>query len=314
MLDLAAIVSILKRIVWAILRPFARPLLRRADRRIDALDRRVDEVNHLAVRVDRHLPLVENAIKSQNAELRGAARERLEVRAELERLRADLECTQRQLNALRAGSRPASAVGEAATEVPATPPVPPISSTLRVAQRGELRLNFHCGSPDAPDHVDIDLRDWNGHDVAVRVRGLEFGPSSAIEVRASLALERFSVTELRGVLLPYWHSLLAPGGRFVAVSIDAEANLSDHRAGRLTFDELAAALSFGPSEQSSTPRRSMLSEDLLTRLLDEAGFESVHTAARWRAEDGSNRIEFRAQRGESERTPGEVSSRSGSRA
>jgi hypothetical protein len=309
MLDLAAIVSALKRIVRSILRPFARPLLRR----IDALARRVDEVEYLAVRMDRHLPLVENAIKSQNSELRGVARERAQIRADLERLRTDLEYTQQHVQALRAASAAESTVAAPAPAASVAPPLIPDLTTWVEAERRELRLNFHCGVSDAPDHIDVDLRDWKGEDIAGRVRRLAFDPSSAVEVRASLALERFSTAELRADVLPYWRSLLAPGGTLVVISLDAGANLADHQAGRLSFDELAA-ISFGSSESESTARRSMLSEDLLSRLLDEAGFVSVHTAARWRAEDASNRIEVRARREEAERTPDEVNSRSRSRA
>src|SRR5205823_240787 len=109
--------------------------------RLAALEQRIDDVDHLAVRLDRHLPLVENAIESQNAELRSGARDRAQVHAELRRLREELERTQRQLDGLR---RRDAVTAEAAA--PAAPAPPAVSDG-----QADLRLGFHCGSAELPD-------------------------------------------------------------------------------------------------------------------------------------------------------------------
>jgi len=94
-------VANLKRFARRLLRPLARPFLRPIFRRIEDAERRLDEVSELAVRLDRYLPLVTSSIEAQNAELRAGIRDRAEVRAELQKLAADVMSLQRQIEALR---------------------------------------------------------------------------------------------------------------------------------------------------------------------------------------------------------------------
>jgi hypothetical protein len=275
-------VSTLKRTMKRVLRPLLHPILHR-----------IDEVRHMAVRLDRHLPLVTNAIESQNAELRAAARHRAEVRAELDRLRDDLQRTQQQVEALHGEFALALSAG-AQVEARVVLSTRAAVSRRPVDDSGELRLSFGWGAQTMSEHMTIDLQELGGGDLAAGLRGLSFGECSAAEVRASLVLERFSLAELREVVLPYWHALLRPGGDLVAVGIDAEANLSDYQAGRISFEELAT-VSLDADRNPTAPRRCMLSEGRVVELLERAGFESVETAARWR-EGAANLIEVRARR------------------
>ena len=291
---MAAIVTRLKRAVRTLLRPFARPMLR-------PILRRIDEVNELAVRLDRHLPIIENAIQSQNAELRSRARSEANVRAELDRLGEELAHTRRQVEELRQAATP-------------TPPVdpPPAIRLARLRPGDELRLHFTCGAESRSGYVNVDVAALPGADLAANLRDLPFDEGSVVAIRASLVLERFSVAELRRVVLPRWRSLLAPGGELVVLAGDAEANLADYQAGRLTFEQLAA-LSFGAQEDGQAPLHSMLSGEVITRLLAEAGFGSIETHARQRLNDASNRVEVRAARGDQGQLPMEAASRTSSR-
>src|SRR5262245_53542140 len=96
-LDLAAIVSTMKRTVKRALRPFARPL----GVRLQELSRRIDEVRDVAMRLDERLPVVENVIESQHALLRTAARDTEVLRGELAGVSEELAAAERQLLALR---------------------------------------------------------------------------------------------------------------------------------------------------------------------------------------------------------------------
>lgn len=266
-----------------------RPILRR----MDAMNVRIDE---LAEHVHRHLPIIENAIESQNAELRARARKAAVEQSELDRLRDDLTQTRQQVEALQ---RRLGLVATATQLDPRPQRVEAVPSPAQAehleAEGGELRVNFCCGPQSMPGHVSVNVQALRGGGLADCIRALPFGERSATEVRASLAIEQFSITELRSIVLPYWHSLLRPGAHFTAVSLDAEANVADCQAGRLTFEQFAM-LSFGSEEGSSAERRSMLSESLLARLLEDTGFESVETVGRWR--DGVvNQMEVRAKRG-----------------
>jgi len=171
---------------------------------------RIDEVRHIAVELDRALPLVRNSIESQNAELRAAARYRADVRAELDQIQENLLRTHLQIEALR---------DELALTIGA-PSVPlPVSATD--GTRG-LRLCFGGDAQSASDHTAVDLGDASGTRLAADLRGLSFAPQSAAEIRAARILERFSPADLREFLLPYWRGLLMPGADLVATDTPAE--------------------------------------------------------------------------------------------
>jgi hypothetical protein len=304
---LSAIVAGPKHVVKALLRPFVRPLLRPVIRRFEAVEKRLDEVQDLAVRLDRHLPILENVIESQNAELRSQTRSPGDVSAELAALKQDLARTRLEVQALQ---RHVSSPGTPAQQT-AEPGVEASAVPLRAGHGGDedgrdLRLDFCFGAESAPGHVRVDLGDVSAGDLVAGLGRLRFREGCALEVRASIGLERFSTAELRERVLPYWRSLLAPGARFVVVCVDAEANLADYQAGRLTFEQLAA-LSHGE-------RRSMLSEPSIGRLLREAGFESIETVARWCGDDAANRIEVRAARPGGGPQPVEAGARTSARA
>jgi chromosome segregation ATPase len=85
----------------AVLRPFARPLLRPLFGRLDRMQRQIDELDRLAKRLDRHLPIVENLIDSHNATLRTSARDVAQLRADLERAQSELRQALSQVDRLR---------------------------------------------------------------------------------------------------------------------------------------------------------------------------------------------------------------------
>jgi hypothetical protein len=122
-----------------VLRPLTRRLLPPLSRRIAGpISKRVDELSDLVIRLDRHLPLVENAMESQNAELRSWARRDAEFRAELQCLRDELLRTRRELEALRedlALGRPA----EKPLPVGSVGPDPTVAAPVESAPRSTAR-------------------------------------------------------------------------------------------------------------------------------------------------------------------------------
>lgn len=75
--------------------------------------RRIEQVNERTEEVRRRLPLVENVIESQNAELRSRARADSDLRAELASVKAELARISQQLDALKDESRPGSLTSSA---------------------------------------------------------------------------------------------------------------------------------------------------------------------------------------------------------
>jgi chromosome segregation ATPase len=77
---------------------------------MEQLSKRIDDLNELVVRLDRRLPLIENAIESQNAMLRSRPLDMAEVREQLQGLQEELVDTQRQVELLRREFAPAEVV------------------------------------------------------------------------------------------------------------------------------------------------------------------------------------------------------------
>ena len=80
---------------------------------------------------------------------------------------------------------------------------------------------------------------------------LPVNPGSLTEVVAANVLESYTVDDVRDVLLPYWASLLRPGGKLGVVADDLGAAGDRFRDGQIDFSELAGVL-FG---DGGRPRR-----------------------------------------------------------
>lgn len=96
-------------------------------------------------------------------------------------------------------------------------------------------------------------------------------PGTAAEVIAANVLERFPAAEVRDRLLPYWASLLQPGGRLTVIADDLEAAGDRFRDGQIDFSELAEVLFGG----GGAVRRSAFTPDQLCRYVSEAGLTDV---------------------------------------
>ena len=143
---------------------------------------------------------------------------------------------------------------------------------------GLVRLNLGAGHVSRPEYLNVDTRALDGIDLVADVRSLPFEGDSVAEIYSSHVLEHFPVEELGKVLLPYWVSLLRPGGEFVAVVPDMETMITEYVAGRMEFEELREVI-YGSQEYDGNFHFNGFSQASIRTLFEDAGLTEVEVRA-----------------------------------
>ena len=205
LLRMSAVKTSFRRSVKNMLGPMARPVLERI---------RVDQ--QLADQLTAHLPVVLNAIETQNATAREFERQRRSFDARLAALeqgRAEMEPRLRSLDesvqalgeSLRTLDKEVAYVqrrGEVIRRevmydarygrgVEAVEPPKLDMSKLRV--NGELRLNLGSGTVPREGFVNVDARELDGVDLIADVRELPFDPRTVAEIYSSHLVAHFPI-------------------------------------------------------------------------------------------------------------------------
>jgi len=172
---------------------------------------------------------------------------------------------------------------------------PEVVNPTKVGQGGELRVNLGCGHVQPKGYINVDGRRLDGVDVVTEVGNLPFAPGSISELYSAHLLEHFPEEQLTRVLLPYWLSLLKPGGTFRAVVPDADTMIRDYAAGHCPFEDLRR-VTFGDQEYDGDFHFNMFTPDSVADLLAAAGLTDVEVVARGRRNGISLEMEIRARR------------------
>lgn len=228
--------------------------------------------------IEAHLPEMLNTISSAHGTQR-----RLQRASDAQRVRLDayedaltgqwqrLEMIRKELMfELRYGER-----GEPDSAV--EPKVLNPEKFAKGAQEG-LRLNLGCGHIALEDYVNVDARDIPGVDVVAAVDQLPVDEGQVAEIFSAHLVEHFPQQELERKVLPYWVSLLRPGGEFRAVVPDAGAMLAAHAAGSIPYADLREVL-YGGQEYEGDFHFNMYTTGSLGELLTEAGLVDVEVEA-----------------------------------
>ncbi|WP_338639006.1 DUF4214 domain-containing protein [Burkholderia pyrrocinia] len=144
-----------------------------------------------------------------------------------------------------------------------------------------LKLNIGCGHIPLADHVNIDSRELPGVDIVAEATRLPFGNDEVSVLRAAHLLEHFPQEQLRREVLPYWRSILKPGGKLHVIVPDAEHMFAEYYRGTYPYENFRTVL-FGGQDYGGDFHYNMLMPDQLSLLLREAGFETVRWLARGR--------------------------------
>jgi hypothetical protein len=210
---------------------------------------------------------------------------------ELRRLTDRVEFIRREILIEQRYSQPARPnVEEFAAVVSA-----PVVKSPEKLTGSELRVNLGCGHLPLEGYVNVDFRDLPGVDVVADVARLPLDSGSVATLHAAHLLEHFPAEQLTRQLLPYWTSLLRPGGQLVVVVPDSEAMLEAYARGDMGFDELRE-VTFGGQEYDGDFHFAMFSQDSLGAMLKSVGLADIEVTAHGRRNGLCYEMELTARR------------------
>jgi SAM-dependent methyltransferase len=255
----------------------------------------VEELHELR----RHLPVLLDAISAQNASARELSRrmDRLE-RQTWDTLSDLTETSKKQwerIETIRTEVMYEMRYGGQST-VLQSEIEPKILNPEKLAEQGDdVRLNLGAGHIPREGYLNVDARPMDGIDIVADISNLPFSPGTVAEIHSEHLLEHFPEEALRRRFLPYWVSLLKPGGTFSAVTPDAGAMLDEYAAGRFSFEDLRL-VTFGGQEYDGDFHFTMFTADRLEQLLREAGLTDVTVKACGRRNGVCLEMELEARR------------------
>jgi hypothetical protein len=167
------------------------------------------------------------------------------------------------------------------------------SEKLAAAQTIGLRINLGCGHIPLEGYVNVDQRELPGVDVLADVGDLPIGPGTVQEIFSAHLVEHFPQEMLRRRLLPYWKTLLAPGGVFRAIVPDGEAMLDGVASGNYPFEDFREVL-FGAQDYDGDFHFNLLTPPSFIALLHEAGFTDITVPVKGRRNWKCFEFEIRA--------------------
>lgn len=141
-----------------------------------------------------------------------------------------------------------------------------------------LRVNLGSGIRPKEGWINVDARALPEVDVAADVRALPFEPGSVAEFEAAHLVEHFRQHEMAHTILPYWRSLLKPGGTLRVICPNLEAIVKRGAAGALTLDQVKE-LTFGGQDYEGNDHFAMYWPESLRQTLLTAGFAPVEVIA-----------------------------------
>lgn len=160
-----------------------------------------------------------------------------------------------------------------------------------------IRVNLGCGHIPIEGYANVDMRKLPGVDIVALAQDLPFEPSSVAEIYSAHTLEHFPEAELERTLLPYWFSLLRPGGTFRVVVPDMESMISSFTSGELTFETLREVM-YGGQEYGGDYHFNGFTTESLGFLLTNSGFKNVSVSASGRPNGACLEFEMVAERPE----------------
>jgi hypothetical protein len=143
---------------------------------------------------------------------------------------------------------------------------------------GCIRLNLGCGHKPDTDRLNVDQRQLPGVDIVAAVTALPFAPGEVAEIYAAHLLEHFPHEQLQRQILPYWVTLLAPGGQLRVIVPDAQAMIAHYTAGETDWETLRRVL-YGDQEYEGDFHHTMFSPRSLVGMLEAQGLTRVEVVA-----------------------------------
>jgi hypothetical protein len=275
----------------SVLKPFFRPVARRFV--YPRIDQRIRVVIDEQSMVARTLPILLNHAESFAAAERENKRAQLALDHRVEDLERRMEFVRREIlfELRRGGDR--QVAPDAGVEAPQEPRI--VNQGKLRAAGDDVRLNLGCGHIPLEGFLNVDARELNGVDIVANVHKLPFEADSVSQIHSAHLLEHFPLEDLKRTLLPYWYSLIRPGGEFSAIVPDAETMFAEYAAGNLPFEDLRR-VTYGEQEYEGNFHFNMFSHDSLCECLREVGFVDVSLVASGRRNGVCYEMEVRAKK------------------
>lgn len=161
-------------------------------------------------------------------------------------------------------------------------------------QKGVARLHIGAARTPMPDTINIGTRASSGVDIVGADAVLPFEKGTVDAIVVTDMLQRFAEDDLEHRLLPYWLSLLKPGGEFVAIVPDSIAMIAAAADGTISFADFRSMLLERDCRHGAS-HANLFSYDSLLDLLQRTGFRDIDIPARARPSGSSLEFEIRAR-------------------
>jgi hypothetical protein len=294
-------------------------------RRVEEQDAELARLRRAVADIEANLPAVLNAISSMSGAARLVKREHDQLRGELEVLQSHVPVVDERLDdvSARVDAGDLRVLGEMRPHVETLEWLMQRVETVRFEMLNELRygrsegarpssiearivnpaamdgdvlrLNIGAGHIPMEGFVNVDMRELPGIDVVATVDDLPFEPGTVDEIFSSHTLEHFPQEVLRRQLLPYWSSLLKPGGSLVTIAPDLEAMTADYRNGETPFEDFREVL-YGGQEYEGDAHFTGFTPESFSKLLLEAGLVDPITVASDRRNGKCKEFEISARK------------------
>jgi predicted SAM-dependent methyltransferase len=141
-------------------------------------------------------------------------------------------------------------------------------------QQQNIRLNLGCGHQPKAGYLNVDQRALPQVDIQADVLKLPVDGNTVKEIYAEHLVEHFTLQQLRQAVLPYWRDCLQTNGVLTLVAPNADAMIRAYADQQIDFQQLSTVL-MGMQEYDGDFHYALLSPESLSKLLQEAGFQSV---------------------------------------
>lgn len=146
-----------------------------------------------------------------------------------------------------------------------------VDKLKRQTEVGTVKINLGCGHKPKEDYINVDMRDIPGVDIVAAVDCLPFEENSVSEIYTSHLIEHFPEEKLVRHILPYWLSVLKPGGTIRIVAPDAESMCKAFSNGEMSFRDFKE-VTFGAQDYDGDFHYTMFTPDSIVEILTTVGF------------------------------------------
>ena len=153
--------------------------------------------------------------------------------------------------------------------------VDPSAYETKLAQmNGHIKVNLGCGERPLAGYINVDSREVPDVDVVADIRTLPFEKGSLGEIASAHLVEHFREHEFRRKILPYWMSLLKPGGQIRVICPNWAAMMERLQAGKMTLEQFKL-VTFGAQDYEGDDHFAMYTPNTLAKVLTDGGMTHI---------------------------------------